>query len=92
MKSIPIKDLKDMENLKHKAIEILEALKNKLDELADRAEEYYDDRSEKWQESDNGTFYSEWYEAIREKAYEIENTLDEVTDIEFEDIQKPPMA
>ncbi len=92
MKTISVKDLKELEAMKETAAKALEALKEKLEELANSAEEYYDDRSETWQESENGTFYREWVDTLEDRANDVDSLLDEVNNIDFEDIQSPPKA
>lgn len=63
--------------------EKLEAYRNCADEfksyvetLADEAQEYFDERSEGWQESENGTSYSEWIDAIRSSVDDLESPDD----------------
>jgi chromosome segregation ATPase len=41
-----------------------------LDDAANSADEYYDERSEKWQEGDVGQAYDEWRNRIRSLADE----------------------
>lgn len=90
MRQITNKDLKDIEKLKEAAVATLEALKEKLEELANNAEEYYEERSEDWQESDNGNNYYAWFEEIRSKAeFEVDGIIDEINEIDIESIQKP---
>lgn len=45
--------------------------RDKMAELASEAEAYYDERSEKWQESDTGQAYQEWKDRLTEIADEI---------------------
>lgn len=47
-----------------------------MDEAANDAESYYDERSEKWQEGDRGQAYSEWKDRLRSVAEAIEEDLD----------------
>lgn len=50
-----------------------ESLKNRIDEIVDDQEGYYDDRSEKWQNTFNGESYYEWLESWRDTQSLIEN-------------------
>lgn len=40
--------------------------------IADDQENYYDERSEKWQEGDNGSAYSEWKDSWGNEFSEVE--------------------
>lgn len=53
-----------------------------IEEMRDEMQAYYDDRSEKWQESDTGTEYYDWIDAW-------ETGLDEIEDIQPEEIDCP---
>ena len=76
----------------HAAVEkaecIREHLWSRLDELATKAEDYADSKSEKWRESDAGTDYVAWAERLREIAdmfgepfeFERPSALDEITE------------
>ena len=44
-----------------------------LRDLRDDAETYYDDRTERWQESDRGEAYSQWRDAIVRAAREADS-------------------
>jgi hypothetical protein len=43
----------------------MEEARGLLEDAANAAEEYYDERSEKWMEGDTGTAYAEWKETLR---------------------------
>ena len=58
--------------------EAKEEVRGILDDVANEAEEYYDDKSEKWQESERGEAYGEWRDKLRELA-----------DATAEDVEKP---
>lgn len=45
-----------------------------IDDLAQEMRDYYDERTEKWQESDKGSAYSELIDTIEEYSSEIEQT------------------
>ena len=55
-----------------------------LDDAANQAESYYDERSEKWQEGDRGQAYSEWKDELRRLADECAED-DEDTEISVPD-------
>jgi hypothetical protein len=57
-----------------------------LDEAASDAESYYDERSEKWQEGDRGSAYSDWKDALRSLADQIE---DEIEAPEIAELEEP---
>lgn len=90
MRQITKKDLEKIEKLKAAAVASLETLKETLEEIANNAEEYYEERSEEWQESENGNNYYTWFEEIRSKAeFEVDGIIDEINEIDIESIQKP---
>jgi hypothetical protein len=47
-----------------------------LDRFASDAEGYFDERSDKWQESDAGSVYSDWKDDLRRLADELEEEID----------------
>ena len=57
-----------------------------LDDAAMSAEEYYDERSEKWLESDAGEVYGEWKDNLRRLADEI---AEDVEPPEIADVEQP---
>ncbi len=57
-----------------KIIELAEALKAQIEGLRDDAQDWMDDRSEKWQESDACT---EW----EERVSTLESAMDEVDEV-----------
>jgi hypothetical protein len=57
-----------------------------LDDIVREADEYFDDKSEKWQEGDRGVAYEEWKNNL---SVERDNLAEEV-EIEFpEDPERP---
>jgi hypothetical protein len=48
--------------------EAKEAAREIMDDAASMADEYHDDKSEKWQEGDRGQAYGEWRDRLREIA------------------------
>jgi len=46
-----------------------------LDDIVNEMENYYDERSEKWQEGDAGSAYSEWKDQIDAARGELENEM-----------------
>lgn len=89
MKAIPNRTVKELEELRENAKEVLSAMKEKFEELADAAQEYYDDRSEKWQESERGESYCEWVSVLEEKASDIDSIIDDLGYIDFDEIKAP---
>jgi len=89
MKMINQGDEKKLEDLKEKASEALGILKERLEILLEKAEEYQDERSDRWQESEAGELYKEWTERIQDKIDEIDSIFDDVEGIEFDEILAP---
>ena len=56
-----------------------------LDGVREDAQAHYDEKSEKWQESDKGTDYQEWIS-------ELEQTLDDVEVDAPEDVSEPDFS
>lgn len=48
-----------------------------VQEIVDAQEEYYDARSEKWQEGEEGSTYATWREAWEDVLNELEEAIDE---------------
>lgn len=63
-----------------------EELHELLDGAAGSAEEYYDEKSEKWQEGDRGSAYSDWKDELRRIADEVES---EIEAPELPDLDEP---
>lgn len=55
---------------------------NKWRELVGEMQQYFDDRSEKWQEGDSGDEYQAWIDSVEEQA----DALDEVADFSLDQI------
>jgi uncharacterized protein YukE len=47
-----------------------------LDDAAREAEDYFDQRSEKWQDGDTGSAYAEWRDRLRSAADAMNESLD----------------
>jgi hypothetical protein len=61
-----------------------QALAEALQEAHDDAQEYFDDRSENWQEGERGEAYQEWIDsldALRDTAEGIADIADELDDV-----------
>jgi hypothetical protein len=85
----------DIEALYVKAEEALEIIKYIFKEIDDKrqeaaelmdgeaadAEQFYDDKSEKWQEGDRGSTFAEWRDQLRSVADDLSN------DIEWPDLE-----
>lgn len=69
MRSIP----RELMQRVQEELERLSELARVLNEAADEADTYYDEKSERWQESDKGSEYSEWKHTIRWIAEEVDN-------------------
>lgn len=82
-----------IEEMKGKVAEAISAVNdardsayNALDDIVNEAQSYYDEKSEKWQEGDNGQQYQEWIGKLEEArdavGEEFELDLEEAIDIE----------
>jgi len=89
MKNITKAGMQKLEALRTAAQEAMDALKIELEQLADQADEYYQDRSDKWQESENGQMYAEWSDAIREVSYAADSVINDIESIDFDEIKEP---
>lgn len=70
---------KEMRLLKD-AINTLESLLEKVEERVEKRTETFDNRSEKWQESETGEAYQYETDELEDFRNEIENALDYVRD------------
>jgi hypothetical protein len=60
-----------------------------IEDLASSAREYYDGRSEKWQEGDKGVAYDEWVSKLEECADAYDHSGDdEAEDLEYSRIKE----
>jgi glutaredoxin 2 len=57
-----------------------------MEEKASDAESYFDEKSEKWQEGDNGQVYSEWKDRLRQIADDLGTEMD---DLEWPEVDEP---
>ncbi len=89
MKKISNKDQEKLDELKAKAWEALGQLNIMLKERAEYAQEWLDERSDKWLDSPKGRAYEEWIGDIEVKAEEVEKARDALDDIDFEYISAP---
>lgn len=58
----------------------LEALQAELTEMAEEAQETFDNRSEKWQESEKGDEYQERISALEDAANSVGDAIDYIAD------------
>ncbi len=64
----------------------LERLEGESSSLVRDMEEYYEDRSEKWQESEKGEQYQDWINAWNNLSSELPDVPEEKDDCDFEDL------
>jgi hypothetical protein len=57
-----------------------------LDDAATSAEDYYDERSDKWREGDTGQAYDEWKNRLRELA---DNAAESIEPLEVAELDRP---
>lgn len=50
----------------------------KLEEIIEKREDYFNDKSEKWQESEVGCNYSEETELLQDNLLELENEIESI--------------
>ncbi len=69
----------------------LEEMRGKMSDLAtmletaaDEADAYFDEKSEKWQESDRGTAYNDWKDNLRTAADAISEARDACENVSAE--------
>lgn len=62
-----------------------------LDSASSSAENYFDERSEKWQEGDKGDAHQAWAEMLREKAdsceVEVEVSVERMSELDLPDVE-----
>jgi len=76
----------EFERLLSELAEPKEAAREILDDAASAAEEYFDERSEKWQEGDAGQAYDEWKNRLRTLA---DDMAEDIEPPEIGDIERP---
>jgi hypothetical protein len=67
----------------------IEAYNEGVEEIRDLAEQYYDERSERWQESEAGESYQEWIDAM-EEIEELDTDTPETEEVEEPDMDILP--
>jgi uncharacterized coiled-coil DUF342 family protein len=67
--------------------EIVQEANALLEELASDAQNYFDERSEKWQEGDAGEQYNQWIEQFQEEICEIDE-IDFPSELEEPDLDE----
>ena len=77
--------LKRLEEMKEQANVLRDEAFQLLDNAACEASDYYDARSENWQESDTGRAYSDW----KDRLASVRDELDSLPDIEPAVINRP---
>ncbi len=67
--------------------EVVESINGFLEDLYTEVNNYYDERSEKWQESDVGQAYLEWRDKLQETLEDVSIELPErIDDLEYDPI------
>ena len=64
-----------------KAARLLEEAQNLISGVRENLQEYYDDRSEAWQESERGEEFQERIDSVANVYDEVETAFDYLTDI-----------
>lgn len=65
------------------AADVLQAIHDQLDDDRSEAQDYYDARTERWQESEKGEQYQEWLYRLED----VVNALDGVISAEKDDLE-----
>lgn len=65
-----------------KIISRLEDIQSDLDQLAEEAQDYFDERSEKWQESEKGEAWCDKISALEDASYSVGDAVDYLSDLE----------
>ena len=89
MRGISAKRHEKLERLKEQAHQKLMELQEFLTEIGEEAQNYHDDRTDEWQESERGEAFQDWVGDIDSKADDIGMLADEVDGLEFDDILRP---
>lgn len=63
-----------------KITEKLDAIREDIEQMAEEAQEYYDNRSERWQESDAASEWEEKIEALNDAASSVQDAYDYLID------------
>lgn len=79
-------ELDRLNELREGIEQALETIEEESSSLVGDMEEYYEDRSEKWQESETGEQYQEWVEAWSNISSELPDVPEEVSAYDFEDL------
>ena len=76
----------EIEDIVNNANTLRDEIYGAFDDLVNEAQSYYDEKSEKWQEGDNGQQYQNWIQKLEEIRDEIGDDisvdLDESVDLE----------
>jgi hypothetical protein len=75
-----------MQRIIEKIAEQREEAHGILEDAADAADVYFDERSEKWQEGDTGQHYAEWRDRLRELA---DGADEDIEPLEVAEIETP---
>lgn len=59
----------------------LETIREEIGTLKSEAEDYYNERSEKWQEGDNGTAYQEMIDQLQSAYDNADSAVSDLTEI-----------
>lgn len=60
----------------------LEEIQEEIDNLASEMQDTYDNRSERWQESETGEEYQEKIDALEEASQSVGDAVDTLSEIE----------
>ena len=87
MKKISKAGLEALTNGKDVLSDSIIVMKEKLGNEIDKANEYFDERSEKWQESEKGESYQSWIDAMQEKLDSLDSLENDIDELDFEEIE-----
>jgi uncharacterized coiled-coil DUF342 family protein len=86
IKEILSPELDRLNALREGIEQALETLEEDSSSLVGDMEEYYEDRSERWQGSENGEQYQDWINAWSNLSSELPNVPDEVSAYDFDNL------
>ena len=61
--------------MNNKMRNLIDSQRRKVDEMIDKREQYYEDRSDKWKESEKGEYYFDKTNELQEVSDNLEMTI-----------------
>lgn len=89
MRKINNKHMKELQDLIESAKENLTAIIEQIEGFAETAQEYYDERSEAWHDSENGERYYGWIENLEEAGAQFASIIDDLDSVDILELEAP---